>query len=352
MFRLTAATLLFVCAVTTAAQTSSKPAETPRNIIVFISDGAGPAHYTAAKNLRGADFNIGRMPVLGLVTTRCADRNITDSAAGATAIATGIKVNYEAVSLDPAGVALPTVLELAEKRGKATGLVTTAKFYDATPAAFAAHVKHRGESAEIVSQMLRAGIEVIAGSGLTSLETAKLTYLPVQAETQGYTYVTTRAELDAAAGASRVLAVFPEQTRDVDFPGAPLPVLTRFALDRLSREKKGFFLMVEHEGTDSSSHQNNTADLNASLASFDTAVGVALEFAAANGDTLVIVTADHETGGMRITETKSGRFRVEWSTTDHTAMPVPVFAFGPGSAAFAGFYDNTDTGKKLLALVR
>ena len=346
MHRLTPAILLFVCAVTMAAQT------TPKNIIVFISDGAGPAHYNAAKNLRGADFNIGRMPVVGLATTRCADRNVTDSAAGATAIATGVKTVYERVSQDPSGVALETVLELAEKKGKATGLVTTARFYDATPAAFAAHAKHRDESVEIVAQMLRSGAEVIAGGGLTSLEAAKLTDLPDQAKAQGYTYVTTRAELDAAANASKVLAVFPQQTRDVDVPEAPLPVLTRFALDRLRREKKGFFLMVEHEGTDSSSHQNNVPDLNASLTSFDTAVGVALEFAAAHGDTLVIVTADHETGGMRITETKSGRFRVEWSTTDHTAMPVPVFAFGPGSAAFAGFYDNTDTGKKLIALMR
>ncbi|HYR28216.1 MAG TPA: alkaline phosphatase [Thermoanaerobaculia bacterium] len=342
MSRLIAAVTLFVCAASLAAQT-------PKNIILFISDGAGPGHYTSMKVRRAAEFNVGRMPVVGLATTNCADRYVTDSAAGASALATGVKVNSEAVSQLPDGQAPQTLFELAESRGKATGLVTTGAFFDATPAAFAAHAKHRGEHAPIIAQMIRSGAEVIAGAGL-KVVTEKHAELPENAKAQGFTFVTSRAELDAAANASRILAVFPEQTRDLDFPDAPLPVLTKFALDRLRREAKGFFLMVEHEGIDSSSHQNNIADLNAALASFDTAIGLALDFAAQSKDTLVIVTSDHETGGMRVTETKSGRFRVEWSTTDHTAVSVPVFAFGPGSAGFAGFYDNTDVGKRLLGL--
>jgi alkaline phosphatase len=343
MHRLIAAIAFFVCAAGLAAQT-------PKNIILFISDGAGPAHYTAMKNARLAEFNVGRMPVVGLATTRCADRNVTDSAAAATALATGFKTNYEMVAIDPSGNALQTVLELAESRGKATGVVTTAKFFDATPAAFTAHAKHRDEHAEIVAHQLRSGAELIIGSGTKALADEKLAHVPAAAKAQGYTYVTTRGELDAAASAKKVLAAFPEQTRDMDYPEAPLAHLTRFALDHLKREPKGFFLMVEHEGTDSSSHQNNTPDVHAALTSFDTAIGVALDFAAASKDTLVVVTADHETGGMRVTETKQlGRFRIEWSTTDHTAVAVPVFAFGPGSGGFAGFYDNTDVGKKLIA---
>ena len=347
MDRLISATLLALCAAVSAAAQNA-----PRNIILFIADGAGPAHYTVMKNNRGADFNIGKMPVVGLAITRAADRNVTDSAAGATALATGFKTNYEMVGQTPDGVAQQTVLELAELRGKATGLLTTGGFFDATPAAFASHTAHRNEHAEIISEMLRSGAEVIAGAGLAAMSGPKLSHVPDEAKGQGYTYVTSRAELDAAAKANRVLAVFPAQTRDADFPDAPLPHLTRFAIDRLRREPKGFFLMVEHEGTDSSSHQNNNADLTAALTSFDVAVGVALEFAAADKNTLVVVTSDHETGGMRITETKRGNFRVEWSTTDHTAVAVPVFAFGPGAAGFAGFQDNTDVGKRLLSLVR
>lgn len=338
-------TLLFA----TAALAAPPPA--PKNVILLIADGTGLTHWTALKNNK-PDANLARLPVIGLTTTRCLNRAVTDSAAAASAIATGSKVNYEAVSQDPEGKPLTTVLEVAESSGKATGVVTTTYFYDATPSAFAAHAKHRDEFAEIISQMLRSGAELIAGTSLKPLGQDEMSTVPDAAKAQGYTIVTDRPQLDAAPAGSRVLAVFPKQTRDMDFPGAPLPVLARWAIDRLKGDKDGFFLMIEHEGTDSSSHQNYIPDLTAALNSFDEAIGVALEFAAKNPDTLIVVTSDHETGGLRVSETKAARFRLEWSATDHTGEAVPVFAIGPGSSEFAGFYDNTDLGKKLLKLVR
>lgn len=327
------------------------PPAQPKNVILLIADGMGPAHHTALKHYRGADCNICRMPVVGLTSTHCLNRAVTDSAAAASAWATGRKVNYEVVSVDAEGKPLQTVLEIAELRGKATGLVTTARFYDATPAAFAAHADHRDESAKIIGQMLRSGAELIIGTGLQTLTSPELSHVLGDARQQGYTVATTRPELDAAAGASRLFAVFPQQTRDVDVPEARLPDLTRIAIDRLRTDPDGFFLMVEHEGTDSSSHQNNIADLRASLTSFDQAVGIALEFAATSGNTLVLVTSDHETGGLRITETKTARFRLEWSSTDHTGVSVPVFGFGVGAAEFAGVYDNADGGRRVAGVV-
>ena len=336
-----------------AAVTSYGAEPRPKNIILLIADGAGPTHFTLARIRRGAEFNIGRMPVVGLATTHSIERTVTDSASAATSIATGAKVNIGAVSLDPEGKPLPTVLEGAERRGMVTGIVTTAQFWDATAAVFAAHAKERYEDApDIIRQMLRSGAEIIAGAGLKAISEPKLSHVGADARQQGYVVVTTRAELDAAPAGGRVLAVFPEQPRDVEFPDAPLPMLTRWALDRLKGHNGGFFLMIENEGTDSASHQNFLPDVQSSLTSFDLSVGIALDFAAARGDTLVVVTADHETGGLRINETKAGRPRPEWSTTDHTAGAVPVFAFGPGSAAFAGFYDNTDVGKRLLSFVK
>lgn len=331
------------------AATAAQP---PKNVILLIADGAGTGHFTIAKNLRAENYRIGTMPVVGLHTTSCADRAVTDSAAGASAFATGFKTNYEMVSVDPKTLApQPTVLELAEKRGKATGLVTTANFWDATPAAFAAHVKHRGEALEIARQMTAAGIEVIAGTGLQRFGAEGIPPFADFAASVKYTGITTRGALDAAKG-SRLLAVFPSQERDLDVPEAPLPVLAKWAIDQLDDDPDGFFLMIEHEGTDSASHQNHHSDLRKALTSFDEAVGVALDFARKRGDTLVVVTSDHETGGMRISETKTtSRWRIEWSTGDHTATAVPVFAYGPGSAAFAGFQDNTDVGKKLAAAV-
>lgn len=326
-------------------------AQSPKNVILFIADGGGPAHYTALKTNRAANFQIGRMPVVGMATTRCLDRAVTDSAAAASALATGYKVKYEAVSEDADGKPLATVLEVAEKSGKATGLVTTGYFYDATPAAFAAHAPHRDKYAEIIEEMLRSGAELIAGTALRPVGESELAAVPDLAKQLGYTVATTRAELDAAAKSPRVLAAFPKQTRDVDFADAPLPMLTQWAIDRLKGDPEGFFLMVEHEGIDSASHQNFLPDVNKSLESFDQAVGIALDFAATAGNTLVVVTSDHETGGLRVSETKLARFRLEWSATDHTGVAVPVFAMGPASAQFAGFYDNADIGKRLIALV-
>lgn len=335
------------------ASSGEEPPRAPRNVILLIADGGGTAHFTLAKLRRGADFNIGRMPVVGLATTHSTERTVTDSASAATAIATGVKVNIGAVSLDPQGKPLETVLEAAERRGMVTGLVTTAQFWDATAAVFAAHAKDRyADAPEIIRQMLRSGAEVIAGAGLTALSEPKLSHVTADAKQQGYALLTTRAELEAAPPKSRVLAVFPEQPRDVEFPDAPLPVLAKWAIDRLQGNSGGFFLMIENEGIDSASHQNFLADVQGSLNSFDQAVGVALDFAGGRNDTLVVVTADHETGGLRINETKAGRPRPEWSTTDHTAGAVPVFAFGPGSATFAGFYDNTDVGRRLLTFVK
>jgi alkaline phosphatase len=340
-----AALILLLLATSIGAQQRG-----PKNVILFIADGGGLAHYTWLKDTR-PETPIVKMPVAGMATTRCLDRAVTDSAAAASSLATGAKVKYEAVSVDADLKPLQTVLEVAESSGKVTGLVTTGYFYDATPAAFAAHVKHRNEFAEIVSQMLRSGAEVIAGTGLKAAGEGELAALPDAAKQHGYTVVTTRAELDAAPKTTKTLAVFPKQQSDMDFADAPLPVLTRFAINRLKGSDKGFFLMVEHEGVDSASHNNSVPDVVSALRSFSEAIAVAMELTAAAGDTLIVVTSDHETGGLRISDTKTGRARMEWSATDHTGAAVPVFAIGPGSAEFGGFYDNTDIGKRLLAIV-
>jgi len=340
---------LVLAATTATAATKPLP---PKNVILLIGDGFGIGHVTLTKNVRRDAFRIGTMPVVGLFTTNCADRTVTDSAAGASALATGVKTNYEMVSLDPKTLApVPTVLERAEAAGKATGLVTTTYFWDATPSAFAAHARHRHDPS-IDAQILSSGVDVVAGTGLDKFGTEE-NPVPVDklARTHGFTLITDPKQLQAAKG-PKLLACFPSQVRDIDTPGAELPVLTRWALDRLSADPDGFFLMVEHEGVDGNSHQNYTADLRNVVASFDEAVGVALDFASKRNDTLVVVTADHETGGMRVSETRQrSLFRVEWSTTDHTGEAVAVFAYGPGAGVFGGFQDNTDVGRKLMEIV-
>lgn len=326
-------------------------AQTPKNIILFVGDGTGPAHFTAARIVRDKDFQIGRMPVVGMVTTRSASSAVTDSAAAATALATGYKTTNEFVGMDPEGKSHETVLEVAERAGKSTGMVTTSDFWDATMAAFGSHVKDRHDfTLDIARQMLATGTEFVIGGAGDSFGKNGLPSLDALARSANFTLVRSLPELKAS-GAPHILAVFPTQARHLDFPEAPLPVLTRWAIDRVKNDPDGFFLLIEHEGTDSASHQNNWPDVRASLTSLDQAVGIALEFAMSRRDTLILVTGDHETGALRISETKTGRPRLEWATTEHTGVAVPIFAYGPGSSLFAGQMDNTDVGKRLLSFV-
>jgi alkaline phosphatase len=325
-------------------------AQIPKNIILIIGDGMGPGHFTAARLTAEGPLRLAEFSTIGLATTRCANDIVTDSAAAASALATGVKVNRLAVSVDPGGQKLETVLEVAERAGKATGIVTTSYFWDGTPAAFAAHVPDRGQSVAIIDQMLRSGVDLIAGAGVDVFGRRE-GYPPsieALAANTGFTLIRTAAELETGKG-PRFLAVFPSQQKDMDNPDVPLPKLARWAIDRLKGDPEGFFLVIEHEGTDTTSHENSRTELLACLRSFDQAVGVALDFARTAGDTLVVVTGDHETGSLRISSTRLGRLRLEFATVDHTGVAVPVLAFGPGASSFGGFLDNTDIGKKLIS---
>lgn len=321
----------------------------PRGIVLVVGDGMGSAHFTLARLLRGADYRIGTLPQVGLVATDSANDLVTDSAAAATAYATGVKTNDGYVGADPSGRPRETVAEAAEARGLATGLLTTAAFGDATPAAFAAHVTDRHEFDGIIPQMTSRGIEVLASTGLERFGRGGWPALDEIASAHGYQSVRTAAEL-ASAGEGPVLAIFPSAKLDAQSPEMPLAKLAAWSLERLARDPDGFFLLVEHEGTDTASHHNDSAALMSAVVELDEAVGAIVDFARARGDILVIVLGDHETGGLQIAG-KPGEPELVWRDDYHSGEAVPVFSEGPGSAAFGRFLDNTEVGKALLALV-
>lgn len=331
--------------------TNAFAAQTPKNIILLVGDGMGAGQVTAARWIRGDKLNLLRMPVVSLMTTHCADEAVTDSAAAASAFATGMKTNYHALSVDAEGKARKTVLEAAHDAGKATGVVTTTDFWDATPAAFASHAVERYKDApSIARQIVGSGADIVIGGGIDKLGKDQLPTLE-ELKQSGRGVAVTRAELEALK-AARVLGVFKTQPNDTEDPDMPLAVLAQWAIDKLSADPDGFFLMIENEGIDSSSHNNNSRDLAKALQQYDDAVRVALDFAAAHGDTLVIATGDHETGGMRIFQGRDlKRWRAEWSTVEHSGTSIPLFAYGPGSETLAGYIDNTDVGKRMLAFV-
>lgn len=346
LFLLCAAALS--CSSATAAPPS--PPARPRSIILLIADGAGPAHFTVARQLRGPSFQTGRLPVTGMVSTSpLPDSQVTDSAAAATAFATGYRTKYRMVGVDPSGQPRETILELAEKRRKSTGLVTTANFFDATPAAFAAHHPSRYDAEIIVRQMLSSGADLIIGGGLAHFGAAGRPTIEEVANASGYTLARSIGEL-RAAGENRLLGVFPTQKQELDFPDTRLADFARIAIDRLSKDTDGFFLLIEHEGVDGSSHQKATQPFIDSILSFDEAVGVAVDFAAARNDVLVIVTSDHETGGLQIHGERDKELRLVWATGSHTGEAVPVFAMGPGAQIVSGFIDGEELGRRLQSL--
>ena len=332
--------LLLSCASVTAAPAPAKP----RNVILVIGDGCGVAHFTAARILRGAEYRIGRMPVAGLVYTQVLNSIGPDSASTASAYATGSKVNYRAVSVDPAGKPLETVLEIAEKTGRSTGLVTTAPFFDATPAAFAAHNASRDEFHSIILQMLASGVEVIVGGGAAEFKQE------TEAKAEGYAVIRDAAAL-LGSKANKVLGVFPTQERAMAIPGLVPAALAQWAIERVSADRDGFFLLLEHEGTDGASHANATEDFITAVKELDAMAGVALDYAARNPDTLVIVTGDHETGGLQVQAENRTNLRLLWGTKGHTGEMIPIFAVGPGAERFQGALDNDEVGRRLKALV-
>lgn len=322
----------------------------PRNIIVVIGDGMGATHFTVLDRIRGEESTLRRFASSALVTTHSASSLVTDSGAAATAMASGVKTTNGALSVTPEGEPVETVLEIAQKRGMMTGLITTTRFWDATPAAFAAHVLSRTNTPVIVDQMLSSGVDLVISNGAERLERDGVPPIDQLGAQYGYEAVTTPEDLLPTD--DKILAVFIGDELELDNPAAPLSHLTRYALDHLAGDPDGFFLVIESEGTDGASHKNRTEETLASLRRLDEAVSIALDYAETSGDTLVLFVGDHETGGLEIASPdEGGGLNLKWSTGHHTGQALPLLAFGPGANRFTGWIDNTDIGKWLKEAV-
>jgi alkaline phosphatase len=335
-----------------------------KNVILMIGDGMGRAQRDAARILNGGPLVMDHFPFHGLVSTSCADpiAVVTDSAAAATAIATGVKTYNGAIGIGPDGLPVPTVLELAKRAGKATGLVTTCQVTDATPAAFAAHVPSRVDQHEIARQFIeQTSVDLILGGGRRWwLPEAALVPeagfdLTERAQELGYAFASTARELRAVCS-SRLLGLFandelfvqdPPEGEEMRYdPLVHLWELAAAALDALSPNPNGFFLMIEEAAIDRMGHRNNASLALKGVHELDRAVEVVRSFAERDGETLVIVTADHECGGLSFPDDGplDGQLaeRMQWATTGHTDVDVPLNALGPGADRLTGHIENTD----------
>jgi alkaline phosphatase len=321
-----------------------------KNVILFIGDGMGVGQLTAAEVMNGdEDLVLTRLPFKSLVTTHSSSNFVTDSAASATALATGHKTRNGKVSVTADGEDIFTVLEDAEELGKATGIVTTARVTHATPACFVSHVDNRDKETTIAEQLLESGVDVALGGGSTY-------FTGLSPETEGYTVVYDSTELENIES-GKVLGLFTpgymnyETDRSESEPS--LSEMTTKSLELLSTDPEGFFLMVESGRIDHASHDHHFDNTIAEMLEFDLAVLEALEYAAGRDDTLVIVTADHETGGLSIVGgyPSGGGMQINWVTDGHVGGMVPVYAYGPRASETITFDDNTDIGVFLLSVI-
>jgi alkaline phosphatase len=311
-----------------AGSAHAQDAARPKNIIIMFADGVAATQWElgrySARALRNQSFAatdvVFRDGALGLLATDPRDAFVTDSAAAASAMSTGVKVDNFAVSTTPDGKPHRTVMEVAKAAGKRIGLVTTAEIYDASPAAFSVHAKNRRESQSIVDQYLAMEPEVLLGGGRDY-------FLPKSAPggkrtdgkdmiaafaQKGYAIARDTRELKAAKG-PKVLALFAEEDMafEIDRDPAKEPStaeMTQAALNALAGSSpNGFVLFVENENTDTAGHYNDAASVMRALWAFDEALKIVLDFRSkAPGDTLVIVTGDHETGGLSATYARRG----------------------------------------------
>ncbi len=334
-------------------------AEPVKAVILFIGDGMGVGQVSAASAALGGGLALAKAPVTGLLRTAATDRFVTDSAAAATALATGHRTRRGMLSMLADGRRLRTLFEAAREQGRATGVITTSGLIDATPAAFTAHAASRDDMVTVAREMTASGTQVMLGGdwglpGRAASEpaAARAWRILEGASDRGYTLVRSEAELESAP-AGPVLGLFPVRPGHPGGFGPQLAVSTKWALARLGADPAGFVLMVESEETDEAGHHNELARSVDGVRELDGAVTAALDYAANHPGTLVLVTADHDCGGLGVVGggPADGELDVAWATTGHTAQWVPVFAFGAGAARFDGVHDNSALGRILGELL-
>lgn len=345
---------LLACISVLLNSCSQKKEEAPKavNVIYMIGDGMALPQVFATMLATGDDLTFSQFPYIGVVDTRSKSNTITDSAAGGTALACDEKTKNGMVGMDADTLPMATILDVLADQGKSTGIVVTCYSGHATPADFFAKVPKRSMYEDIAMQMAESDkLDVMIGGGRKHFVNRKdsINLLERMESELGWKIYDTLANIDTACMKYAVLAA------DGHMPQAPergnfLPEGVETALNTLSQNKNGFFLMVEGSQIDFACHAHDSAWMVSETVDFSNAIQVALDFAKADGNTLVVVTADHETGGLTMIDRKGKYTNVEfdYSTGSHTCLPVMIYAYGPGAEMFTGWMQNNEVKAKIL----
>lgn len=358
--------ILLLASLTLACSASDLPepeSKKPNKIIFLIGDGMGLSAVSTGFYFGDQPSVFRHFKEIGLQQTSSATHKVTDSAASGTALATGTLTYNGAIGVDTAKSVLTNITEIVASMGWSTGVIATSTISHGTPASFYAHVVSRGMEETIASQLLSSDIDFFAGGGLDKFtrRSDSIDLLPLAAE-KGFIVDTCglaapgSLSADQKYGFLNAPGSMPPRTLG---RGDYLPEVTALAISHLSQNQEGFFLMVEGSQIDWAGHANNAEYLIGEMLDFEKAIAAALDFAKKNGNTLVVVTADHETGGYTLGPDVTGSGYPDYSVVEpvfatgkHSATLIPVFAFGPGAEQFKGVYKNTEIFHKMVALVK
>lgn len=306
----------------------------PKKIILLIADGMGMAQLHAAYTANRGDLTTFKIRHTGWALTASSDSYITDSAPGATAYSAGSKTNNRAVGVNEKGVPLKLLPDYFAELGMKSAIISSGDITDATPAAFYAHQSERSSVLPILSDIQQAKFSILMGAGNKVIDS----FLQANPSSTQQLIIT-----DSIAGKPVAKG-----------RGDWLKKSFLKSVEMLNSSKNGFFIMAEGAQVDYGGHQNQLPYVVTEVLDFDQLVSAAIEFADKDGETLVIITADHETGGLTLLDgdISKGYVSGHFSTTDHTAIPVPVFAYGPKSYLFGGIFENTAVFKKIIDAVK
>ena len=330
----------------------------PTNVILIVGDGMGVAQvYSSVVAQRGNNSAFLRFPYSGFSRTYSRNKYRTDSAAGGTALTTGHKVDNQHVNWGADSARYHTIFDDAKRQGMSTGFVVTSSVLDATPASTYGHVPYRKMFDTLSLQMAQCQHNVMIGGGrkyfLKENRKDGLSPLDTLAK-RGYTVVNTLDSMTRFGGEKLVALLYEGDPLTAPARGNVLTQSAKKAIAMLSRNPKGFALMIEGSQIDWACHNNDTAYLRAEMADFEEMLHAVLDYAQADGNTLVIVTADHETGGVTLPsgDIEKGENEVKFLWGSHTGCMVPVFAMGPCAHYFSGIQENTDIPGKIRWLMQ
>ena len=358
-----ASAILTLFACQNASNVVSKEEGIPKNVILLISDGAGLSQISSAFYFKETSPNYARFNNIGLIITSSSRQDVTDSAASGTAFGCGVKTYNGAIGVADDSTEVKNLVEIASLKNIKTGIIATSSITHATPASFYAHAVNRGLAEDIALDLAQSDVDFFAGGGLQFFNKRKdgrnlLNDLNEKNFNIDTTALSDFSKIQSSEKAAFFLAenaLPPIAEGRGDF----LSDATELAMQFLSKENTGFFMMVEGSQIDWGGHAQDASYLVSELIDFDDTVGKALDFAEKDGNTLVIVTSDHETGGFTLSAKKKKRedgseysdyseIGMTFSTGGHSATLIPVFAFGPGSEEFTGVYENNEIFEKIV----